>query len=55
LNNFVKNEAVTIALLFSGLFLFLGSAAPSLLHSTLFVLGLAVAAGAILLMGTDRL
>lgn len=55
MNNFVKNEAVTIALLFSGLFLFLAGSAPSVLHSTLFVLSLAVAVGAILLLDTDRL
>lgn len=55
MNNFIKNESVTVALLFSGLFLFLAGAVPSVLHSTLLVFGLASVWLAILLMDVNRL
>jgi hypothetical protein len=55
LNNFIKNESVTIALLFSGLFLYLAGMAPSVLHSTLLVFGLASVWLAVLLLDVNRL
>jgi hypothetical protein len=55
LNNFIKNESVTIALLFSGLFLYLAGMAPSALHSTLLVFGLASVWLAVLLLDVNRL
>lgn len=53
--SFLNRESVTIALLFSGLMLFLSSTAPSLLHSTLFVVGLTSVWVAILTTGVNRL
>ena len=55
MNDFIKNEAVTIALLFSALFLFLAGTAPSVLHSTLLVFGLASVWVAILMTDVNRL
>jgi len=55
LNNFIKNESVTVALLFSGMFLFLAGAAPSVLHSAMLVFSLGCVWIAILMMGADRL
>jgi hypothetical protein len=55
LNDFIKNEAVTIALLFSGLFLYLAGTSPSVLHSTLVAFGLASVWVAILVTDVNRL
>lgn len=55
MNNFIKNESVTIALLFSGLFLWAAGTMPSVLHSALLVFGLASVWLAILLMDVNRL
>jgi hypothetical protein len=55
LNDFIKNEAITIALLFSALCLFLVGTAPSVLHSTLLVFGLGAVWVAILMTDVNRL
>jgi hypothetical protein len=55
LNNFIKNEAVTVALLFSGLFLFLAGTQPSVVNSTMLVFSLAAVWVAILLTDVSRL
>lgn len=55
MNNFIKNESVTVALLFSGLFLYMTAVAPSVLHSTMLVFSLGCVWLAILMMGADRL
>jgi hypothetical protein len=55
LNDFIKNEAVTIALLFSGLFLYLAATQPSALHSTMLVFSLAAVWVGILLADVRRL
>jgi hypothetical protein len=51
----LNRESVTIALLFSGLMLFINGAAPSMLHSTLFVAGLVGVWMAVLMTGVNRL
>jgi hypothetical protein len=53
--NFLNRESVTIALLFSSAMLLIAAAAPSLLHNTLFVAGLAAVWVSILMTGVNRL
>lgn len=55
MNDFIKNEAVTIALLFSGLFLYMAGTQPSVLYSTMLVFSLAAVWVAILLTDVSRL
>lgn len=52
---FLIREAVTIALLFSGLMAYMAGAMPSLFHSTLLVAGLAGVWMAVLMTGVNRL
>jgi hypothetical protein len=53
--NFLIREAVTIALLFSGLMLYIVATAPSIIHSTLLVAGLTGVWVAVLVTGVNRL
>ena len=55
MNDFIKNEAVTVALLFSAYCLFLVGTSPSVLHSTLLAFGLASVWVAILMTDVNRL
>jgi hypothetical protein len=52
---FLIREAVTIALLFSGLMAYMAGAMPSVFHSTLLVAGLAGVWMAVLMTGVNRL
>lgn len=52
---FLIREAVTIALLFSGMVLAVGGVAPSIFHGTLFVAGLTGVWIAVLVTGLNRL
>lgn len=53
--NFVIREAVTIALLFTGLMLYMVGVSPSVFHSTLLVAGLTGVWVAVLMTGVNRL
>lgn len=55
MNDFIKNEAVTVALLFSGLALYVAGTSPSVLHSAMLVFGLAAVWVAILMTDVNRL
>lgn len=55
MNEFIKNEAVTVALLFSAYCLFLVGTNPSVLHSMLLAFGLGSVWLAILMTDVNRL
>ena len=55
MNEFIKNEAVTVALLFSALFLYMAGTNPSVLNSTMVAFGLASVWVAILMTDVNRL
>lgn len=55
MNEFIKNEAVTVALLFTAMFLYLAGTSPSVLHSTMVAFGLASVWVAILITDVNRL